>query len=186
MTTARKAFLSIVVVLTVRPGSVWGRVFMTQEEALRLAFPSDVLVERKNLYLTEAQKKDVELKAQSKLDSLLISYYVGTSSSGPTGYAFFDTHIVRTMPEVLMTVVNPDGAVRFVEVLAFSEPEDYLPIKRWFGSFKLKKLEDGLWVKRSVRNVTGATLTTRAITSAVRRALAVFDEAVNQERNKIK
>jgi len=151
---------------------------MSQEEALGLAFSSGTVVERKNLYLSPEQKKQIEKKAKSKLDSNLVSYYIGTSSRGSEGVAFFNSHIVRTMPETLMAVVNPDGSLRFVEILAFYEPEDYLPHKKWFGLFENKKLDNDLWVKRSIRNVTGATLTTQAITEAVRRLLATFEIAV--------
>ena len=159
-------------------GSVESRVFMTQEEALRLAFSTGTMVERKNLYLSNEQKKQIEEQAKSKMDSSLVTYYMGKSTEGVNGFAFFDSHNVRTMPEALMVVVNPDGSLRFVEILAFYEPEDYLPPKRWLGLFQKKKLDENLWVKRGIRNVAGATLTTQAITEAVRRILATFQVVI--------
>lgn len=160
------------------PGPAWGRVFMNQEEALRLAFSSGTVVERKNLYLSVDQKKQIERRAKSKLGSDLVTYYIGTTASGIEGFAFFDSHTVRTMPEALMAVVNPDGSLRFVEMLSFYEPDDYLPPKRWFELFQNKRLDEDLWVKRSIRNVTGATLTTQAVTEAVRRILATYHVAI--------
>ncbi len=161
-----------------KPGPVWGRVFMSQEEALRLAFSSGTVVERKNLYLSVEQKKQIEQQAKSKMDSNLVTYYMGISTGGISGFAFFNSHNVRTMPETMMAVVNLDGSLRFVEILAFYEPEDYLPPKKWLGLFQSKKLDDDLWVKRGIRNVTGATLTTQAITEATRRILATFQVAI--------
>lgn len=161
-----------------KTGPAWGRVFMNQEEALKLAFSSGTAVERKNLYLNKEQKKKIEQQAKSKMESSLVTYYVGTKQAGIEGFAFFNSHIVRTMPETMMVVINPDGSLRLVEILAFYEPEDYLPPKRWLGLFRKKRLKDDLWVKRGIRNITGATLTTQAVTEAVRRTLATFQVAI--------
>jgi hypothetical protein len=63
--------------------------------------------------------------------------------------------------------------VRRIEVLAFREPEDYLPRAAWYGQFLDRELGDGLALKRDIRGVAGATLTARATTDAVRRVLAL-------------
>ncbi len=65
-----------------------------------------------------------------------------------------------------------------VEILAFYEPEDYCPPKKWLQLFSKKELNDDLRVKRGIRNVAGATLTTQAITDTVRRAIATYRVAV--------
>ncbi|MFN0118168.1 MAG: FMN-binding protein [Elusimicrobiota bacterium] len=155
---------------------------MTQGQALNLVFSSGTVIERKNLYLNDEQKKNIELRAKSKLDFGLVTYYVGTNADGGTnGFVFFNSHRVRTMPETMMACVNPDGSLRLVEILAFYEPADYLPPKKWFELFPNKKLNEDLWVKRGIRNVTGATLTTQAITENVRRILAIFEVAIKPE-----
>ena len=156
------------------------RVFMIQKEALKVAFTNASSVERKTLFLTEKQAEEIQGLAKSKMDTQLATYYIGKNAQEILGYAFFDTHIVRTMPESFMAVVNPDGTLRLVELLAFHEPEDYLPPKKWLGLFSKKKLDNELWVKRGIRNITGATLTTQAITEGVRKILALFEVAVKK------
>ena len=80
---------------------------------------------------------------------------------------------MRTLPETLMVVVDPQGKVARVEVLAFAEPEDYLPPGRWYGQFLGQGLSDELALGHHIRGVTGASLTARATTDAVRRVLAI-------------
>lgn len=150
-----------------------GRVLLTQKQALNLAFPSGEKVERKTEYLTPEQQKAAEEQGHVKIESRVWSYYVGRSSAGVDGYAYFDTHLVRTMPETLMVVLEPGGSVRFVEVLSFLEPDDYLPNDRWLGQFEGKGLKDDLVARRGVRNLGGASLTSTAAADAVRRVLAV-------------
>lgn len=150
-----------------------GRVLLSQSQALSLAFPSGEKVERKTAYLTAAQQQAAEQLGQVKVDSRVWTYYVGRSTAGVTGVAYFDSHVVRTMPETLMVVVEPSGGVRSVEVLSFLEPDDYLPNERWLAQFKDKALKDDLVAKRGIRNLGGASLTSAAAADAVRRVLSV-------------
>jgi hypothetical protein len=60
-------------------------------------------------------------------------------------------------------------------VLAFNEPEDYLPKAAWYGQFAGKKLSGELQLKKAIRPIAGATLTARATTEAVRRVLAIHE-----------
>ena len=149
------------------------KVFLTQEEALRLAFP-DATVERRTAFLTEAQQREAQkLSGDDELPGALVSFYVARKDGREIGTAYFDTHVVRTMPETVMVVVDPSGALARVEVLSFSEPEEYLPRPRWYAQFPGKPLDAELSVKRGVRPVVGATLTARATTAAARRVLAL-------------
>ncbi|MCG3205350.1 MAG: hypothetical protein KCHDKBKB_02070 [Elusimicrobia bacterium] len=170
---------SFFLLLILKPGSVWSRVLLSQEQALKIAFPEETLVERKNLYLTREQISQIEQAAKSKVDSSLVTYYEGRKLGQAVGFAFFHTHVVRTMPETLMVFLKPTGEIGFVELLAFNEPEDYLPSKKWFETFSGKNLNQDLWVKRGVRNVAGATLTTQAVTESVRKILAIYQIGVS-------
>jgi Na+-translocating ferredoxin:NAD+ oxidoreductase RnfG subunit len=149
------------------------KVFLTQKEALKLAFPG-ATIEHKIAYLTPAQQKEAQrLSGDEELPGAIVSYYVGTRDSRPVGTAYFDTHVVRTMPETIMVEVDPSGSVLRIEVLSFSEPEEYLPRARWYEQFQGKPLDDELSLKRAIRPVTGATLTAHATTDAARRVLAL-------------
>jgi hypothetical protein len=152
---------------------VHGRVLLTQKDALALAFPAGSKVERKTAYLTVEQSVTAEKAAGTKIDAKIWTYYVGTSSSGAAGTAYFESHKVRTMNEAFMVVVNPDGTVRFIEILSFAEPDEYLAPEKWLGQFSGKALDDDLVLRRGLRNITGASLTSDAVTRGVRRVLAV-------------
>jgi len=149
-----------------------GKVFLSQDEALRLAFPS-ASVERKTAFLTEVERDEVARLSGGPKPAALQPYYVAKTAGSVVGYAYFDVHLVRTLSEVLMVVVKADGSVGRLEVLSFSEPEEYLPRPGWYAQFPGKALSDELSEKRAIRPVTGATLTVRATTEAVRRVLAL-------------
>ncbi len=151
------------------------KVFLSQEEALKLAFPG-AKIERKTAYLTTAQQREAQrLSGDDALPGALVAYYVATKDGRELGTAYFDTHIVRTMPETIMVVVDPAGRTARIEVLSFREPEEYLPRPHWYEQFQGKPLSDELSMKRGIRPVAGATLTARATTEAARRVLALHE-----------
>jgi electron transport complex protein RnfG len=148
------------------------KVFLTREEALRLAFPG-ASIERRTVFLTAAEQKDVAALSGGPLPSALAVAYVATKEGRLAGTAYFDTHVVRTQPETLMVAVTPVGTIARIEILSFSEPEDYLPREHWYAQFPGRALGEELSVKRGIRPVSGATLTARATTEAARRVLAL-------------
>ena len=166
------------------------RVLVTQDQALHEAFPKASL-ERKTAYLTPEQAKKVEEMAGTSPTSKVVTYYVATAppesnSTHAAGgrpailaSAWFDTHIVRTLPETVMVVVSPAGTVMKVEILSFEEPVEYMPRPRWFDEFAGKKLDRDLAPGGAIPSVTGATLSSRAVTAATRRVLALHSVLIS-------
>lgn len=146
---------------------------LTQDEALRLAFPG-AEVERRTAFLTPSQLEAVQARAGrgTAPPPSVVTYYVATKDGGPAGTAYFDAHRVRTLSEVLMIVIAPGGTVRRVEVLRFDEPPDYRPPAGWLALLAGRPLA-GLSLRGGVPPLAGATLTADAVTAATRRALAL-------------
>lgn len=155
---------------------------MSQKEALALAFPEGTAVERRTAFLSEEETRRAQERARARVESRVWSYYVGRSTGGLFGYAYFETHVVRTMPETFMVALSSAGEVRFVEVLAFHEPPDYQARPKWLAQLLGRRLDAGALTGRPLANITGATLTAHAISDGVRRILAVH--AVIQEQKK--
>jgi hypothetical protein len=156
-------------------------VLMTEKAAIERAFPGSV-AERRTLFLTSEQVERVEQSARSKLPSPMVTAFVARRDGVVSGRAVLDTHTVRTMPESVLTVVEPDGRLRMALVLQFAEPPDYLPRAGWLETLEGSVLDDELWPGRGVRRVTGATLTVQALTEAVRRSLALDAVVLRGER----
>lgn len=161
--------------------TVGATVLITVEEALEQAFPG-ATTKRETLFLSDDQRNRVEKESGVDVSSALATRYIAYREDGAVlGWAYLDTHRVRTLPETLMVVLGADGAVRRVEVVTFREPLEYMPREGWYGQYEGQLLDDGLALKRDIRPVTGATLTARATTEAVRRVLAVHAAAAEEE-----
>ena len=168
---AAVAGLAAAALLAAAPAAA--KVFLSRNEALALAFPGADRVERMSFVLTEEQAERIEQRARAPLDSRVQTLHAGYRGDRLLGYALIDVHTVRTLPEALMVVIEPDGRVRSVRMLAFHEPQEFMPTRRWFGQFAGRQLDPTLQLHGRVHAVAGATLSARAVTRSVRRALAV-------------
>jgi hypothetical protein len=156
------------------PPFAGAKAFLSQSEALALAFPN-CAIERTTLYLTSEQRDRAKDLSGLDLETSLAHAYRSNCDGKTAGTAYFDTHRVRTLRETIMVVVAPDASVTRVELLSFAEPRDYIPHHKWYRQFDGKALSEELNLKRGIKPVTGATLTARATTSATRRVLALHD-----------
>lgn len=146
---------------------------MTQQQALASAFPAGTKVTRQAHFLTPEQLNSAKKESGLDFTDRMIVRYTGTAGDRLLGYAYFDTHRVRTLPETVMVVVTPEGTVDKIEILSFDEPSDYLPKQRWIDQFRRRKLDDDLSLKRAIRPISGASLSGRAIVNASRKVLAL-------------
>ncbi len=156
------------------------KVFLKRDEALRVAFPEADRINKTQVFLSEGDKKQIETLARTKLDSKLYVFYEGMKDNRSLGYAIIDTHYLRTKSETVMFVLNPDGSLRFAEVLAFFEPPEYMMGENWVELFYAKGLDDSLQVGKDIPNITGATITSTSFARAMRKILAIFQVARNE------
>lgn len=146
---------------------------MTQQQALAGAFPAGAKVVRQTVFLSKEQLAASRQASGLQFSDQLVVRYRGLVGDRVAGYAYFDTHRVRTLAETVMVVVTADGKVDRIEILSFDEPPDYLPKRRWLDQILGRRLDDDLALNRAIRPMSGASLSGRAIVNASRKILAL-------------
>lgn len=176
-TSSSRGPLLVALAALLLPGAAAAQTFLTQEEALRLAFPEPSVIERRTAFFGDEDLDRVRKLVGSNVpvSQRIVTYYVGVEGDRTLGFAYFDAHRVRTMREVLMIVVTPASTVERIEVLRFGEPREYVASSRWLDQFEDAELDGRLGAKDGIVNLTGATLTSRAVVRAVRRVLALHE-----------
>ena len=140
---------------------------------MELAFGQDASVEMLSLFPTQEQISAIEKLARVKMESSLFSFYVGKKDGKVLGYAAIETRTVRTKPETLLVVLTPDGSLRDIYTLAFHEPPEYQPPKRWYEQMYGQPIEQ-LDFNAGIHGISGATLSTRSALSSTRKVMAVY------------
>jgi Na+-translocating ferredoxin:NAD+ oxidoreductase RnfG subunit len=172
MTKPRALSLVLGLLATVGVGALRparATVYFARDEALEMAFPKGTTVERRTVFLTEAQLAEVKGRTGDEPASKMFSYYRGVAPDGAVvGYAVVDSRVVRTMSEALLIVLAPNGEVQRVVLLAFHEPPEYGPSEKWLSQFGGRRATGDAWrVGHDVHGIAGATLTAHAARDAV-------------------
>jgi hypothetical protein len=170
---SRRAALALLGLLSVAAPAA-AEVFLSQREALALAFPDADRIEKKTVVLDEAQAAAVEKQSGAPLDTKLVALHQAFRGKDVLGYALIEIHTVRTLPEAFLVVLTPDGHVASLRMLAFYEPSEYKPSDRFLAQFDARGLEPELRLGGAIHGIAGASLSSRAVTTGVRRSLALY------------
>ena len=164
-------------------------VYLTLEEAPQAVFPDADKFERKDVKSDkEFQRRIKELIGRSK-PSIWEPFYItfiARKNDKIIGYAVVCEEIGKHRPITFITAVTPEGKVKDVAVMMYREA--YGGEVRYPGftkQFRDKSLQDPITARRDIRNISGATLSARAMARGVRKALAVIQLAyLNEEKEK--
>lgn len=161
--------------------TVEAKVYYSKQEAMELAFGKNATVEMLPLFLDKQQHHEIEQRARVKLESDMFTFYVGKKQGNILGYAALETRTVRTKPETLLIVLDADGHLRDIYTLAFHEPPEYEPSKKWYALLKQRSIKE-LDLNQSIQGITGATLSTRAALDSARKVLSIFQTMIQQSQ----
>ena len=144
--------------------------YLTIEEAQRLIFPGIALTPAP-LTLTDEQARDIERRAGVPVASRTLHLW-----RAPDGAAFFVDEVIGKHEAIGYAVgINADGRVRQVEILEYRESYGFeVRNERWRRQFIGKGAADPVLLDRDIRNLSGATLSSRHVTEGVKRLIATY------------
>ncbi len=155
------------------------KVFFSVDEALKKYFET-CEIQEENIFLNDQQIRKVQDLIKIEVESKLLNRRKVNCKIG-TSYVYFETSVVRTQRQALMIVVE-SNKLSFVELLAFYEPDNYIPGKKWYEFFKgIVLINKNL--TPSIPNVAGATLTYNATVLAVKKIMALHQVVSTREKN---
>jgi hypothetical protein len=172
----RRAFVALgtaLGILLLAAAPAFSGAFYGRKDGLREIFPEADSIEKQRFFLTDEQAAEVTKLSGAALQDKLVTVHIGKKEGAVLGYAFLETHLVRTQPETLFIRVSPEGKVERVLMGAFYEPRDYIASERWLEQFRGQELDAELRVRREIHGIGGATLTAYAVTGGVRKTLAL-------------
>ena len=171
----RLVYSSLVALMAIAlAGSPAGaKLLISREDALVKIFGETAVTQSKTLYLTEEEKAELEQTARAKIKRRRVTYYQITAGDSLAGLVFVDKHVVRSLSETVLIAIDAKGNTLAVEILAWYEPDDYMPSSRWLEQAEGQQEIQEMRVGEGMPHIAGATLSTQALTAALRRALAI-------------
>lgn len=151
------------------------QVLIAPEAAMKLAYGEAAIVVKKSRMLTTAQAKTVAEKAKGAPGGKIFRIYEAQRAGKRLGVGVLLSKKVRTKNAAVLYMIDPDGTLKGIEIVAFNEPPEYIPRAEYLAHFEGKTVDDPLRVGDDVPMLSGATLSARAVSDGARLALALYD-----------
>ena len=154
-------------------------VYLTEEQALKIAFPDAEVVEKKLVAFSKSEREEIARASGRPEISGLFRYFVGRRSGNATGFAVIEDCLGKSEPITYMVATDADLKVRAVEILAYRESRGgEVRQERWRRQFVGRDAASPLRVGTDVQNIAGATISCRSVTDGVRLQLACLRVAL--------
>lgn len=143
------------------------------EKVLTDMFPQHTVTIH-NIMLTPEEVSAIKNRTGCEPPGRLVSVYK-VSNPQVVALAVVDIHTVRTQPEAVLYVFDPEVNILEVKILTFKEPEQYKPPAKWLSLLKGKNIDNhALTVRKDIPVISGATMSAHAITDHCRMASAII------------
>jgi len=168
------AWLGIPAVVLAAPA--YATSYLTVPEAQRLLFPGATLRED-FVVLSEAQQRAIAQRSGVAVTAAEVRAW-----RAPDGGVFLLDEVVGKHERIGYALgLNADGSVRGIEILDYREAYGFeVRNAKWRAQFAGKTASDPVALDRDIRNISGATLSSRHVTDGVRRLLATYAIALRQ------
>jgi len=151
----------------------FGTVYFTADQAQKAIFPGASCMPS-GVKLTADQKKAIEKASDLRIRT---DPQIWRVSGG--GWFIMDEVVGKHEFITFAVGLTAGGAVKQVEIMEYRESYGgEVRDAKWRGQFVGKTAKDPLRLDQDIKNISGATLSSRHVTEGVRRALALYDIAL--------
>lgn len=163
---------------------------LTKEDALKEVFFSGAEIEKEtkeltgatlarikerlggNLIYTQEGSESAAVESQTKID-----FYFAKKDGERRGVAIIDIEPGKWGPVEIITAMTTDAVVKSVKVLSYQEQRGQ-PIARasFMNQYNGKTSKSPLTVDKDIIPISGATISSRAATFTVKKAIVIYEE----------
>ena len=180
----RKATSRLAVAVLLLPPSAYAAkvdVYLTLEEAPQAVFPEADSFERKDVEVNDTIRRRMKELIGRLKPTIWEPFYISFIASREEeviGYAVICEEIGKHRPITFIVAAYPNGSVKDVALMMYREPVgEEVRYRPFLKQFSGKSLANPIFPRRDIKNVTGATLSVRAMSRGVRKALAFIQLA---------
>ncbi|HEX8088547.1 MAG TPA: FMN-binding protein [Blastocatellia bacterium] len=167
--------------VTLSAQAVTAQTFLTLEQAPKAVFPEADSFEQRKITSSAELRAEV-LRLVGRKPSIWEPFYyayIAKRGGEIIGYAIVCEEIGRDRPITYIVAANAGGDVKDVAVMTYRETRGgEVRYRAFTRQFKGKSLRNPIQGQGDIRNITGATLSVRAMATGVRKALAVIQLTV--------
>ena len=150
-------------------------VYLTIQAAQRAMFPGARFVEHDLAFTPDQRKAIARGSGVGSFDKVQRVWDV-RSGNGRAGWFIVDRVLGKHEMITYAVALSPDGTVKRVEILEYRETYGgEVRNPNWRQQFVGKRSGSQLQLGKDIRNISGATLSSRHVTDGIRRLLVTWD-----------
>src|SRR6266498_2341357 len=152
------------------------RRYLTEEQALKLVFPSSAKIVKEAKELSDEQRQAVQKALGVRLQSRSQTFYRGETNGATDGYAMIANEIGKEQFITFIVGIAKEFKIQRVALMVFRESRGWeVADARFTGQFRGKTVRDRFLVGSDIIGITGATLSARAFGRGARKALVLCE-----------
>ncbi|CAB1064292.1 hypothetical protein D1BOALGB6SA_9084 [Olavius sp. associated proteobacterium Delta 1] len=162
---------------------------LTKEKAFKKVFGSRARIETETVELSGDTLMNIKKKLGGSLvyyqqgsskkaeGQVTIEFHFGIKNGKKTGVAIIDVEPGKWGPVEFITAMDLKGKVKKVKVMSYQEQRGR-PISRssFVNQYRGKSSSSRLQVGKDIVGISGATVSSRAATFAVKKAIVIYEE----------
>ncbi|GIW71723.1 MAG: hypothetical protein KatS3mg102_1265 [Planctomycetota bacterium] len=162
-------------------------VYLTLPQALGEVFPEAVRFEQAELRPSAEERARIEQRLGRRLyEPAVVVHRAWDAEQQLLGWAVVTEEIGKYRPITFIVAVDPAGRVKDVAVMVYRESIGAgVRRRRFLAQFIGKDLGAPLELHRDVINLSGATLSSRAVTRGIKKVLVIVEELVRGDRARV-
>jgi Na+-translocating ferredoxin:NAD+ oxidoreductase RnfG subunit len=155
--------------------------YLNVPQAQKEAFPEADQFLSSNIIFTPAQVSAIQATSGQKVMSRGQQVWKALRGGTLQGYFIVDYVIGKHLAIDYAVALSPDGEVRRVEILTYRESYGgEIRNADWRKQFVGKTARSPLLLNDDIRNISGATLSSRHVTEGIKRILATYEACIRR------
>ena len=152
------------------------QVYSTLDTALDTVFKKGTTVTEVTFTINPDVKQRIEQRLGWEVNETDFTIYKGEKNNQSTGYAIVLDELGKYYPITFLTHITPDFKVSDIVLMVYREKIGAsVRKKRFLNQFKWKTSKDPLMVDNDIMGISGATMSSWAISAGVKKALIITE-----------
>lgn len=147
-------------------------------DAMNQSYGAKSKISEDNILLTNIQAKKIQDESNVKLESNIFKVFKAEQNGKIIGYGILINKKIRSKNGVVLYLISTDSVLKGMEVIAFNEPMEYVPSKKWMSQFENVKTQTQLNLSKDIPTITGATLSAKSFVDGSKIAFALYNEVL--------
>ncbi|MBE0514816.1 FMN-binding protein [Sulfurimonas sp.] len=152
------------------------KMLISPVDAMQQNYGAKSKISEENILLTGAQAKKIQEASQVKLGTKIFKVFKAVQDDKTLGYGILINRKIRSKNGVVLYLISTESVLKGIEVIAFNEPMEYVPSKKWMSQFENVDTETPLSLSKDIPTITGATLSAKSFVESSRVAFALYNE----------